>query len=213
MENNNKKTVRQHTSYAICEFSGIIVFYSYFRLAENTRLRKLKKSRSAERWWQATSMTRKDNRKLLEMDFNNRKSYLELNVIWKDDDMFELRVFASNGRYSGITEVYETSESLEVFANLLFGFPKDNSTLFHEMGTKNSYAYFSMKYYSIDNTGKLGVELNLEENVATEFRNEEKDKLKLEIIVEQSSIDNFQKELKQLAINQEGKATLFGRNN
>ena len=29
-----------HTSCAICEFSGITVFSSYFRLAENTRLRK-----------------------------------------------------------------------------------------------------------------------------------------------------------------------------
>jgi hypothetical protein len=146
------------------------------------------------------------------MDFDNRKSYLELKLIWKDDDMFELQVTASNGRYFGITEVYETSESLGDFANLLFGFPKDNSTLFHEMGAKDSYAYFSMKYYCIDNAGHLGIELNLEENVETEFRNEEKDKLKLEIIVEPSSIDNFQRELKQLATNQEGKATLFGRN-
>lgn len=147
------------------------------------------------------------------MNFDNRKSYLELNVIWKDDDMFELRVTASNGRYFGITEVYETSESLSDFADLLYGFPKDNSTLFHEMGTKDSYAYFSMKYYCIDNSGHLGIELNLEENVSTEYRNEEKDKLKLEIIVEPSAIDNFQRELKHLATNQEGKATLFGRNN
>jgi hypothetical protein len=147
------------------------------------------------------------------MDFNNRKSYLELELIWKDDEMFELRVTASNGRYFGITEVYETSESLDHFAELLFGFPKNNLTLFHEMGIKNSYAYFSMKYYCIDNAGHLGIEINLEENVSTEYRNEEKDKLKLEIIVEPSAIDNFQIELKQLARKQEGKATLFGRNN
>ena len=142
-----------------------------------------------------------------------RESYLELELIWKDDEMFELRVTASNGRYFGITEVYETSESLDHFAELLFGFPKNNLTLFHEMDKKNSYAYFSMKYYCINNAGHLGIEINLEENVSTEYRNEEKDKLKLEIIVEPSAIDNFQKALKQLARNQEGKATLFGRNN
>jgi hypothetical protein len=34
------KNIAQHTSCAICEFSGITVFNSYFRLAENTRLRK-----------------------------------------------------------------------------------------------------------------------------------------------------------------------------
>ena len=96
-----------------------------------------------------------------------RESYLELELIWKDDEMFELRVTASNGRYFGITEVYETSESLDHFAELLFGFPKNNLTLFHEMGKKNSYAYFSMKYYCIDNAGHLGIEINLEENVST----------------------------------------------
>ncbi|NRT16660.1 hypothetical protein HNP99_003031 [Flavobacterium sp. 28A] len=147
------------------------------------------------------------------MELNNRKSYLELEVIWKDEDMFEFRVIASNGRYFGITEVYETSESLKGFAKSLFEFPKNDSKLFYEMGKKDSYAYFSMQYHCIDNAGHLGVELNLEENVSTEYRCEEKDKLKLEIIIEPSAIDNFQKELIQIAENQEGKATLFGRNN
>lgn len=154
-----------------------------------------------------------NQQQLNEMNFNNRKSYLELEVIWKDDDMFELRVIASNGRYFGITEVYETNKSLENFAKLLFEFPKNDSTLFYEMGKKDSYAYFSMKYYCIDNAGHFGVELNLEENVSTEYRSEEKDKLKIEIIIEPSAIDNFQKELIQIAKKQEGKATLFGRNN
>lgn len=147
------------------------------------------------------------------MNFDNRKSFLELNVIWKDDDMFELRISASNGRYFGKTEVYETSESLGNFTDLLYGFSKDQSTLFHEMGAKDGYAYFSMKYYIIDNSGHLGIELDLEENVSTEYRNEEKGRLKLEIIVELSAIDKFQRDLKHLATNQEGKVVLFGRDN
>ena len=36
-----------HTSCAICEFSGITVFLSYFRLAENTRLRKSQTAQGA----------------------------------------------------------------------------------------------------------------------------------------------------------------------
>jgi hypothetical protein len=147
------------------------------------------------------------------MNFDNRKSFLELNIIWKDDDMFELRITTSNGRYFGITEVNETNESLGNFTDLLCVFSKDQSILFHEMGAKDSYAYFSKKYYFIDNSGHLGIELNLEENVSTEYRNEEKSKLKLEIIVELSAIDKFQRELKHLTTNQEGKVVLFGRDN
>ena len=147
------------------------------------------------------------------MTAENRKSFLELKVIWKDDDMFELRVTASNIDFLGRTEVYDQSESLSNFASVLKGFPNDNKTLFYEAGRKDSYAYFSMKYYSIGKSGQIGVEINLESNVATEYRSEEKNKLKLEIIVEPSSIDNFQKELFNLAKNEEGTAILFGNDN
>lgn len=147
------------------------------------------------------------------MDKDRLKSFLELQIVWKDDDMFELKVTASNGRYFGTTEVYDTTESLFGFAQTLIGFPKDNEKLLHEAGKKNGYAYFSINFYCIDNGGHIGVEINLEENVATEFRHGEKDKLKLEIIVEPSAIDNFQKELNQLATSQKGTAILYGRDN
>ena len=147
------------------------------------------------------------------MDKYKLKSFLELQIVWKDDNMFELKVTASNGRYFGTTEVYDTTESLFRFAQTLIGFPNDNTKLFHEAGFKDGYAYFSMSFYSIDNAGHIGVEINLEDNVATEFRHEEKDKLKLEIIVEPNAIDTFQKELSQLAKNQTGTAILYGRDN
>ncbi|MBO9203058.1 MULTISPECIES: hypothetical protein [Niastella] len=141
------------------------------------------------------------------------KSFLELQIVWKDEDMFELKVTASNGRYFGTTEVYDTTESLFSFAQTLIGFPKDNNKLFHDAGNKNGYAYFSMNFYCIDNAGHIGVEINLEDTVATEFRHQEKNKLKLEIIVEPNAIDNFQRELSQLATTQKGTANLYGRDN
>lgn len=147
------------------------------------------------------------------MDIESRKSFLELKVIWRDDDMFELKVTASNGRYFGTTEIYDTSDSLTNFAKSLIGYPADNKELLHEAGQKNSYAYFGMKFYCIDNAGHVGVQVNLEENVATQYRKEEKDKLTLEILVEPNAIDNFQKQLLQLAIKQDGTATLYGRDN
>lgn len=147
------------------------------------------------------------------MTTENRKSFLELKVIWKDDDLLELRVTASNNDFLGRTEVYDQSVSLSKFASTLKGFPNDNNALFYEAGEKDSYAYFSMKYYSIDKGGHIGVEINLESNVSTEYRQEEKNKVKLEIIVEPSAIDNFQRELFNLAKNEEGSALLYGSDN
>ena len=70
------------------------------------------------------------------MTAENRKSFLELKVIWKDDHMFELSVIASCIDFYGRTEVYDQSESLSKFASTLKGFPNDNSTLFYEAEKK-----------------------------------------------------------------------------
>jgi len=147
------------------------------------------------------------------MKSDNRKSFLELRIIWKDDDLFELKVTASNIDFFGTTEVYDQSENISRFASTLTDFPKGDKTLFYEAGEKDSYAYFSMRYYPIGRSGRVGIEIKLESNVATEFRQEEKNKLKLEIIVEPSAIDNFQKELVHLAKTEEGCAILYGNDN
>ena len=147
------------------------------------------------------------------MNLGREKSFLKLQVIWKDDHMFELQITVSNGRYFGITEVYETSELLEEFADKLFKFPQNDQLLFHKAGQKDSYAYFSMRFYCIDDIGHLGLEVNLEENVSTQFRPEEKHKLKLELKIEPAAIDIFQRELIQLAKEQNGIAILRGEIN
>jgi hypothetical protein len=141
------------------------------------------------------------------------KSFLKLEVIWKDDDMFELEITASNGQFSGTTKVYDGNNSLYNFANSLVGFPKTNdSVLFYEAGRKDSYSYFAMKFYAIeiDTVGHLGVQVALEANVPTKYRTEEKDKLTLEILTEPSLLDSFVKSLVWLAQREEGQAILEG---
>lgn len=136
--------------------------------------------------------------------------FLILKVIWKDEDMFELHVSANNGRYSGQTEVYETKESLLLFAKDLKGYPNGKEELIHQCGEKDRYAFFEMRFYQIGFSGQVGVQISLEENVSTEYRQEEKDKLKMELIVEPYAIDIFQKELMKLAQNEDGEAELKG---
>jgi hypothetical protein len=135
---------------------------------------------------------------------------LKFEVIWKDDDMFEIQISANNGRYFGTTEVYEVSESLLEFINELNGFPFVKDKISHVCGEKDGYAYFKMEFYKIGPTGKCGVQITMEENVSTEYRKEEKDKLTMELIIEPNSIDIFCKELKVLAEKEEGIAELKG---
>ena len=97
-----------------------------------------------------------------------KERYLNLEVIWKDEHMFEIKVNCSNGRYSGSTEVYDTKESLFPFANSLKGFPNGGSELIHECGKQDSYAFFKIRFYQISGFGIVGVQIMLEENVATD---------------------------------------------
>lgn len=139
------------------------------------------------------------------------KSFLKLEVVWKDDDMFELEITASDGQFSGTTEVYDGNGHLRKFADSLVGFPTtSDSILFYEAGEKDSYSYFSMKFYTIDNVGHCGVQVTLESNVATEYRTEEKAKLTLEILTDPGLLHSFIKSLLTLATKEEGQATLEG---
>ena len=122
--------------------------------------------------------------------------------------MFELQISANNGRYSGITEVYEVSDSLRRFVNELNGFPFGKDKVTHSCGKKDSSAYFEMEFYKIGSTGKCGVLITMEENVSTGHRKEERDKLSMELIIEPNAIDVFCLELKSLAEKVDGIAEL-----
>lgn len=142
---------------------------------------------------------------------SNSKSFLELKARWKDDHMFEIKANASNGCFSGATAVYNSSDitSLLLFAEGLIKFPLSRKTLFYELGKKDGYAYLSIEFYVIDQAIHTGVKITMEKNSSSKRANE-KDKVELELLVEPSSIDQFQKELIHLAKSQEGTATLYG---
>ena len=46
-----------------------------------------------------------------ELPIAQQKTFLEFNVIWRDNHMLEIKVTASNGRFLGTTQVYDTSDS------------------------------------------------------------------------------------------------------
>ncbi len=91
------------------------------------------------------------------------------------------------------------SDSLLKSVNELNRFPLGQDIVGYSCGKKDNYAYFEMELYKIGLTGKYGSQITMEENVATEYRKEEKDKLTMELIIEPNSTDVFCRELKVLA--------------
>ena len=145
------------------------------------------------------------------MDIDYLKSFLKLQEVRKHEHKFELKVTASNGDYIATTDVYDRPEPVLKFAETLITFPQDNNDLLYETVFKNEYSSFSMHFYCIDKAGHTAVGINLEDNLQTEFKHEQKNKIRIEIIVEKKAIHSFQKELSQLATKQEGIAILHRR--
>jgi hypothetical protein len=48
---------------------------------------------------------------------------LDVSVVWKDPDLIEVRVLASNGWFSAVSQFYEEHEALSDFAKIIDGFP------------------------------------------------------------------------------------------
>lgn len=133
---------------------------------------------------------------------------LKFEIIWKDDHIFEMEIFADNGRYSGTIEVYESSSQLMDFANELSRFPFEKETITNSYGEADSESYFKMDFYKVSPAGKCGVKITMEEDVTTEHKNVVKDSLIMELIIEPNAIDEFYKELKFLSVKEKGSAEL-----
>ena len=72
------------------------------------------------------------------------QSFLSLEVIWKDDHMLKLEVFASNILFKGVTHVYDQAKCLHRLSEQLLNFSNNSQPVFYESGEKNNYAYFSL---------------------------------------------------------------------
>ena len=140
-----------------------------------------------------------------------KEKYLKLEVIWKNLYMCQLEITASNGRYCGVTKVYEVKQNILPFANKLYKFPKHSTNLTYENGKRNDehFNYFMMNIKQ--QGGVASIRIILEENCGDGYRIEKNNIVELEFIVEGASIDRFQNELVYLAENGKGKAKLQGR--
>ena len=136
---------------------------------------------------------------------------LTFKIIWQDPDMVELEVYVGNDGFSGKTDVYTTYDSLKCLADSLIGFPKSvEEEVKFSAGEKDSYSYTGLRFYCYRKSGHTAFEAEIESNVATEYRPEEKAKLKLEVMFEANSLDTFIKDLNHMVHTKEGTAKLGG---
>jgi hypothetical protein len=118
---------------------------------------------------------------------------IEMSVVWFDEDVIELYVLGSNGRFSGATNIYINRITLTEIANVFRGFPEsieDQRELL--IGTFDpGYAGGGVKIRlrSLDKVGHSEVEFVV--RAVSEYRAGQNETANFYIPVEPAAIDEF----------------------
>ncbi|MBA4384367.1 MAG: hypothetical protein C0410_06500 [Anaerolinea sp.] len=141
------------------------------------------------------------------------KSYLSFQRIYKDEDLLELFIEASNGKYSGATKIYIESdgEKLITLGENLKGFPKDiRSQFIIELGVtekdkqlqrhiKFNHAYLRIIFGCIDKAGHTTAQIKIREDSWIQ-RESALGEAYFELLFEPSQVDFFADELVNLGL-------------
>ena len=140
------------------------------------------------------------------------KPSLRFEHIWEDDSMIEIRVSATDGFFSGLTEIYTSWESLSEFMNRLRGFPRATlDTIEDTNGKVNGYSYLRLFFRCIDGAGHAAVEIEMEQNQKLAGPADIRARAKFGFSIEPVAVDSFVTQLQAMMHSKKGSALLLGR--
>jgi hypothetical protein len=123
-----------------------------------------------------------------------------LSSVCEDEDLFQVEIRASNGRFTGKARCYTTREQIAELARCVDGFPKSTSDAFHfSTHSGDNFSYFGLNFRCVD--GRGGVVARVKVADIVRFSNSPRtiDMVEFDLGVEPASIDIFANELVELA--------------
>ena len=139
-----------------------------------------------------------------------RHAQLDFVAVWHDEDMIELRVVAANDSFRGVTEAYFSPAELLRLADFIEVFPQSYADKFEFCSASDPPAV-RLRFYCIDGARHGAVRAALRRNLASNSRAEEEDYVELEILLGMASVGAFSRQLRSIANENAGTATLFPR--
>jgi hypothetical protein len=124
---------------------------------------------------------------------SNLKDGIQFEVVWFDQDVLECQLRCSNGRFSGVAEIYLSHDDLPKMAAALNGFPAsaaDSRNL--ELGTfapNHADGGVRMNFYCKDSVGHAAVDVKLRGDACSALG--EVESVSLRIPLEAAAIDSF----------------------
>lgn len=125
--------------------------------------------------------------------------YLSIQSIWKDEQMLEIRVSASNGLFSGQADCYIPYGTLPTFREGIAGFPNQIGQSFtFTTGENNNSSFFSTHFRSCDGSGRTVVRIKIAHIEISTNQEPERYMVEFDANVEPLAIDAFAKQLESL---------------
>ena len=134
---------------------------------------------------------------------------LRIVSVWEDDDLFEVRVHADNGKFSGGIRCYSTRESIHELALNLLGFPKQMPDNFQYSMGQDDISYFSIELNTTGGSGKLVARVLLKEVNRCSNAQNFTAKSEFDIPTEPASVDIFAAQLLKLSDSRIGESDAF----
>ena len=126
--------------------------------------------------------------------------FLEIAVIWNDEDLQEVLISASSGIFSGQVNLYAGWNKLEEISERLHGFPssRDDKREF-TLGQSNlsGYGTARLTLYCTNSTGHVAVEVALSTNPANPAEGKESAVVIIAAVV--GDIDRFAADLRSIS--------------
>lgn len=159
------------------------------------------------------------------------ETYLLFKIIYKDNDMLEIEVAASNGKYSGVTSTYIESNGNRLInlGQMLLNFPENiEHKVIYEFGADKEYlesvretqkrfpkvlahlSYIALDFHCIDAVGHTVTEITLHENTRKDMVEGVDAKVSLKLPFEPASLTEFAKSLIHMGNTKNGEALLKG---
>jgi len=131
---------------------------------------------------------------------SNPKGGIEVEVFWCDQHMVEYQFRCSNGRFSGVAEIYLNHGDLSNMADSLSGFPshpKDSRDI--ELGAfdpNHADGGIRLHFYCLDSVAHAAVDVRLRGDACEALG--EVESAALRIPVEAAAVDSFIKQVRGL---------------
>jgi hypothetical protein len=123
-----------------------------------------------------------------------------LTSVWEDEDLFELEIHASNGRFTGKARCYTTRDQIAQLAHSVDRFPQATSDTFgFSTHAGENSSYFSLDFRCINGLGYVVARVKVAEIIHISNASGTDDIVEFDLNVEPASIDIFAAALAALA--------------